>query len=159
MRGVLPLTVVCILWASPSIAQECDVLELFDNETYNEMVCAGVAQMESGDHGGAITNFQNALKIHLFEFPNFKLFSRLALAQHNAGDSAAAAVSLEKASMTLLVYTRAIRCIEKTEAPHFGLVVSSGGQTYELSSLRHNEIANIMCGAAYDYIYEMQELD
>ena len=65
--------------ASVSTVPACHALELSQvNETYNGLVCKGVSAMSNSDYKSAAEYFEQAMNIHLFEFPNFELFPRLA---------------------------------------------------------------------------------
>jgi hypothetical protein len=135
--------------------QDCHVIELVeDNPRYNALVCQGVDQMTAGRGAEAVKTFERAMNESLFEFPNFKLFSRLALAYFRTGDRAKAIVALKKAELSLSVLIGAARC---EEAEMGFRVVDNGG--VPLDAEMQADIAGRMCGAAYDYVYSQRTLE
>lgn len=128
---------------------DCGAMEQAEgNPEYNRLVCEGLRQMERGHFAEATQTFEAAMKIPLFEFPNFALFSRLALAYLRAGDNTAARDALKKAELSLSVLIGATRC-EETEK---GFRLIKRGDI-AVSANQDKEVTRRMCGAAYEYIY------
>src|SRR5690349_25156434 len=90
----------------------CRAPELLDDVAYNDLVCTGIAMMARHDYKRAIVTLEKARSMDLFEWPNFMLFPRLALAYHEVGDRAKAVEMLAKAELTLKIYTKLLFCIE-----------------------------------------------
>lgn len=136
-------------------AIDCDVPEVIEgHHDYNKFVCIGVEQVQEQKYEKAIKSFEAALALHLFETPNFELFPQLAWAYFKAGDLKKAEDNLEKAELSLSVFTGILECGE-----------SEGGfYLHDQNGVRrtgkiNDEVTAIMCGAAYDYIYERQSLE
>lgn len=141
--------------ASAPVASACHALELSQsNQTYNKLVCAGVSAMNKNDYKGAATYFEQATNLKLFEFPNFELFPRLALAYFKAGERTKAEANLQKARLSLNVLVGIVKCRENESG--FYLV---GSDNVPISSRYSLEIAKRMCGAAYSDLYKVASLE
>jgi len=132
----------------------CEAAEIVEgNLAYNRLVCEGARQMEQRRYAEAAKTFEMAMKIPLFEFPNFALFPRLALAFFKAGDREKAKDALQKAEISLSVLIGKMHC--KEEEQDFRLVNQEG-----VSVAVHGEaISERMCGAAYEYIYTQRSFE
>lgn len=133
---------------------ECDAPELLRGSIeYNQRVCAGIAAMQSGDYRGAVENLESALDQRLPDYPNFRPYLRLALAYSRAGDREAAEQALERAHLTLSIYLGFLSC--RVEEGRFTLITAAGAR---VQSPQVTEVAALMCGDAYGYIYEQTDL-
>lgn len=157
-RIIVGSVALLTLTLGASLAQpQCDAPELISSQTsYNDKVCTGIEWMEAGKPQKAVASFEEALSIAIPDLPNFLLLPRLALALHQAGETERAQKTLKKAELALKVYTRMLHCSE--EASGFSIVRNSMGRTYTIDSPHHDEIASIMCGAAYDSLYSTEDL-
>jgi hypothetical protein len=137
----------------------CRAPELFGDPPYDDLVCTGIAMMVRHDYRRAIDSFERALKINLFEWPNFMLLPRLALAYHRAGDRAKAAEMLEKAELTLQVFTKMLACVA-TDGDNNSIIIHNyPGPIYPIKSPYHQEVVKIMCGDAFESNYEFMTLE
>lgn len=133
---------------------ECDAPELLRGSIqYNERVCASIAAMQGGDYRRAVENLESALDQRLSDYPNFRPYSRLALAYSRLGDGEAAERALERARLTLSVYLGFLAC--RVEEGRFTLRTAAGAR---VESPQVTEVAALMCGDAYSYIYEQTDL-
>ncbi len=123
-----------------------EVLQAHD--TYNAMLCAGIAAYDGGRYGEAAVAFKKALDQPLFEYPNFELLPRLALAYHSSGASRLAKEYLAVSELTFSVYFGILECKEENNvywlADHFGQKVG-----HPLAERTMNR----MCGAILEPIY------
>jgi len=110
--------------------------------------------MEQRACAEAADRFEKALELHLFEQPNYKLLSRLALARFRAGDHVRANIAMESAELALSVLAGVVRCIETKEG--FELIKASGRH---ISSSQRDAVRARMCGAAYDGYYVRPKLE
>ncbi|MGH7249959.1 MAG: hypothetical protein ACREGC_03210, partial [Minisyncoccia bacterium] len=124
---------------------------------YNKLICSGIESMKDGDYKPAIRDFEEAMSLKIGEVPNFKLYPRLALAYHFDGDQEKAITAIEKAELSLKVFTRIYKCVETDKGFYIGR--EAWGETYKVKSPYNDEISKRMCGAAYDYMYEGESLD
>ena len=74
-----------ILWQSATASARgdfpCEARETLEgHDTYNGLLCAGIAAYDSGRYEEAVAAFKKALDQFLFEYPNCELLPRLALA-------------------------------------------------------------------------------
>lgn len=137
--------------------KHCSVPELLVyQEEYNKRVCQSISAINQKHYKEAIVQLEKTIKIDLFEMPNFYLFPRLALAYSYIGNKEKALENLEKAELTLQIYSRIMMCID--DNGKFKIVKHSWGEYYKVNSKYHDEIAGIMCGDAYDYIYHSENL-
>src|SRR5207248_645325 len=144
-------------FASPASAQQapCNVPEVvLDNQRYNELACDGIRRMERGDYANAARVFEDAMRLRLFEVPNFQLYARLALAYSKLGDARKVEENLDKGRLSLLVLTGAYRCEEVADSFR---IVDRGGKP--VGGQHVAEIVQRMCGAAYEPIYEDDSLE
>ena len=164
-RYALVLFVLACLLCGRSLASEknsselrCDAIELIAvAKDYNNLVCSGIESMNAKDYKSAIRDFRQAMSIKIVEVPNFELYPRLALAYSLNGDQKKAAAALDKAELSLKIFTRIYKCVETDKGFHIGKEV--WGKTYKVKSPYIDEIANRMCGAAYEYMYERNSLE
>ncbi len=110
--------------------------------------------MQKNEYEEAIKSFEAALALHLFETPNFELFPQLAWAYFKAGDLKKAEDSLVKAELSLSVFAGIFKC-EEGEGGFYLRDKNGARRTGTIS----DEVTAIMCGAAYDYIYEHRSLE
>jgi len=137
------------------VGSQCNAIEEEEgNDAYNRQVCSGVYAMAAGHYDDAIRSFEDALEMHLFEYPNFALLPRLALAYWNAGRAEEALIALEKAELSLRVLVGIYRCHERADDSHWILITSSGGPVL---GEYVEETTRRMCGAAYADMYEFDE--
>jgi hypothetical protein len=95
------------------------------------------------------------------------LFPRLALAYHEVGDRAKALEMLAIAELTLKIFTKLLACVEPPMPPSASVddirpwfvADTGGGRIQKIDSPYHDAVANIMCGAAYESIYDQKTLD
>jgi hypothetical protein len=145
----------------------CRAIELLDEQPYDTLVCAGATMMARHDYRRAIVTLEKARHIDIFEFPNFMLFPRLALAYHEVGDRAKALEMLAIAELTLKIFTKLLACVEPPMPPGASVddirpwfvADTGGGRIQKIDSPYHDAVANIMCGAAYESIYDQKTLD
>ena len=136
-------------------AATCDAPELFESHAvYNELVCSGIEKMQEKQYGEAAFLFKKALATPLFEMPNFELLPRLALAYLEVGDLKKAKHILRKAELSLLVFSGQVECKEEEDGFYL-----SWSNELRVDNGHSYETAKIMCGAAYDYIYERRSLE
>lgn len=144
--------------ASAANKNACDAMELIDiSKSYNKLVCEGIDSMSQGNYDVAISSFEQAMKQSIYEVPNFKLYPRLALAYSLNGNKDKAKENLEKAELSLLVFSRIYKCVEGDKG--YFIAKESWGQEYKVDSPYREEIANRMCGAAYENMYERESLE
>lgn len=152
LTGMLILHLVLALgWRSPAAAQEtqCDAPELVaGNAHYNELVCHAVDLVRRQDYANAVEVLEGAMRMTLYDSPNFRLYPLLALAYWRGGDSVRAKENLEKARLSVLVLTGVYRCEESRSG---GLLLGSYGKT--VGDRRAVEVSRRMCGAAYEDLY------
>jgi tetratricopeptide (TPR) repeat protein len=160
IRLLLPLTLLALSattcrTAAAQVGPQCGAIELIQTEDqYNRLVCDGIRAMADGNQSQAVDSFEKALGIQLFEYPNFVLLPRLALAYWSAGRVEDAYATLEKARLTLLVLVGIYRCQERESDWTYQLVDASGQLVRERYA---EEINSLMCGAAYVDIYALDE--
>ena len=145
-----------------SAAQNCDALEVIEFEgykNYNNLLCSGIAQMKEERFKDAIASFEAALSIHLFDIPNFELFPRLAMAYFGVGDLENAKHYLLATELSLSIFIGTLRCME-VDVEDFGVsYIVKNRYGVRLSGDVVEEVANKMCGVAYDYVYEHRSFD
>ncbi len=127
----------------------CEALEVLQgHDTYNALLCAAIAAYDDGRYKEAVTAFKKALDQPLFEYPNFELLPRLALAYHSSGASRSAEGYLAESELTFSVYFGILECREKNNvywlADQFGQKVG-----HPLAERTMNR----MCGAILEPIY------
>ncbi len=142
--------------AAPIIKNlDCEVIELVEgNLDYNRLVCEGVRHMQQGHPVDAGLTFEKAMRMPLFEFPNFKLYPRLALSYFRAGNRDKAKETLKKSELALSVLIGSAYCKETEKG--FRLVKQEG---IAPESHYESEIARRMCGAAYEYVYSQRSFE
>lgn len=138
----------------------CLVPEQHGYKEYDELVCAGIQSLNQARYQEAIEQFKRAMEIPLFEYPNFKLYSRLALANFKNGDKKKAAELLSKAEISIKIFTRIYHCKSISDDDSSYIIEKLiSGTFYRVDSPFHDEIANTMCSSAYDGIYNPEWLD
>lgn len=155
LSALLGSTVLVPRTAEAQSAPDCDAVELVQgNDAYNELVCRGIRSMATGQHPNAVRDFERALAVDLFEYPNFALFPRLAMAYWRAGRAPEATAALEKARLSLHVLVGIYRCRERQPDSKWVLVTVAGDAvSHEFA----DEITARMCGAAYSDMYTFDE--
>ena len=112
------------------------------------MLCAGLAAYDTGQYEEAVAALRKALDQPLFEYPNFELLPRLALAYQNFGAGRLAEEYLAESELTFSVYFGILECKEENNvywlADHFGQRVK-----HPLAERTMNR----MCGAILEHIY------
>ena len=73
------------------------------NKIYNDLVCQAVKDFEQENYRASIRRLEEAGRLILFEFPNFKILPLLALSYHRAGEKKKALKTLEQARVSLLI--------------------------------------------------------
>ena len=142
------------------IARPCNALEIIEIgagfNDYNNLVCAGIEHMEAERFRDAITSFESALSMRFLDIPNFELFPRLALAYFGAGEIENAKRYLLATELSLSILIGTLKCVEGDieEFGGSGFVTDRYGNRVTGDVLE--EVANRMCGAAYDYYYEQK---
>lgn len=114
---------------------------------YYKHECAGLHYMKGQQYDKAIKSYKAALALPLFEYPNFELLSRLALAYFKAGNIKKAKENLEMAGLTISVYVGVIKCGEEDDLYDHEDGEYKTGEVYE-------KVRNIMCGEIYEGYYE-----
>ncbi|GMW07705.1 MAG: hypothetical protein AMXMBFR8_25010 [Nevskiales bacterium] len=146
------IILVTILAFSKGVAGDsnfCASLEVVGNNAeYDRLVCEGEELMGQGRFADAAQRLEAALRIPLFEQPNFKPLPRLALAYFRSGRAKQAEMTIDEAQLALSVLADVARCVEGDAG--FFIVYANGSP---VTSLRRNETARRMCGAAYDGYY------
>ncbi len=142
-----------ILWQSATASARedfpCEAREtLKGHDTYNGLLCAGITAYDSGRYEEAVAAFKKALDQFLFEYPNFELLPRLALAHQKSGARRLAEEYLAESELTFSVYFGILECKEENNvywlADHFGQRVK-----HPLAERTMNR----MCGAILEPIY------
>ncbi len=160
-RAALIVAVVVCLACSeqrPAAAQSaapCSEPEVIRGATaYNELVCAGIDKMQHGQFQEAIHDLEQATTLRLSEIPNFRLFSRLALAYFKAGDRDRANLNLDLGRLSLSLLVGIYRCHQASTG--FILLDQTGAPVEHPQA---KEITRRMCGAAYEYAYSRNSLE
>lgn len=127
----------------------CEAYEVLQaHDTYNAMLCAGIAAYDGGRYEEAVAAFKRALDQPLFEYPNFELLPRLALAYYSSGARQLAEEYLAVSELTFSVYFGILECKEENNvywlADYFGQKVG-----HPLAERTMNR----MCGAVLEPIY------
>ena len=127
----------------------CEAYEVLQgHDAYNALLCAGMAAYDGGQFEEAVGDFKKALDQPLFEYPNFELLPRLALAHHFSGSRRLAEEYLAISELTFSVYFGILECREDNNvywlADHFGQRVSHP---------QAESTMNRMCGAILEPIY------
>lgn len=133
----------------------CEAYEVLQaHDTYNAMLCAGIAAYDGGRYEEAVAAFKKALDQPLFEYPNFELLPRLALAYHFSGARRLAEEYLAVSELTFSVYFGIFECKEENNvywlADHFGQKIG-----HPLAGRSMNR----MCGAILEPIYRPATLE
>ena len=135
----------------------CDAIEIIDlgegYNNYNNLLCSGIEQMKEERFEDAISPFKAALSIRFLDIPNFELLPRLAMAYFRAGDIENAKYYLSATELSLSIRISTLKCVE-VEVEDFGdshIITDRYG--VRLYGDVVEEVANRMCGAAYDYLY------
>ena len=138
-----------------AINPPCQAFEVVlpGNMVYNDVVCQAIKDFEQENYGASIRRLEEAGRLNLFEFPNFKILPLLALSYHRAGEKKKALKTLEQARVSLLIANGEIECVETDT----GFFLDRHGQEFEHPS--KDEIMNRMCGAIFDYLYQMESLE
>lgn len=127
----------------------CEAYEVLQgHDTYNALLCAGIVAYDGGRFEEAVGTFEKALDQPLFEYPNFELLPRLALAYFSSGEDRSAREYLAESELTFSVYFGILECKEEKNvywlADHFGQRVN-----HPLA----DRTMNRMCGAILEPIY------
>lgn len=129
----------------------CDAHELQQGAfAYNRLVCDGIRAYDQGQYRLAIEAFENALTKPIFEYPNFELLPRLALAYHFAGEADKAQETLSLAELTFSIFFGVLRCRESPDGSDWFVEDRSGNLVEHPFVERAN---NRMCGAILEPIY------
>jgi hypothetical protein len=133
----------------------CEAYEtLQGHDTYNGLLCSGIAAYGSGQYEDAVAALRKALDQPLFEYPNFELLPRLALAYHLSGARRLAEEYLAVSELTFSVYFGIFECKEENNvywlADHFGQKIG-----HPLAGRSMNR----MCGAILEPIYRPATLE
>jgi len=128
--------------------ESCDVPELSrEYPQYDTLVCEGVTAMATGEFQAAINYFERAMDVRFHEYPNFQLFSRLALAYWRAGHVETALTTLEKARLSLNLLIGVYTCLETDQGFQF-----LDDRGVEINRPEAVEVKRRMCDAiAIDY--------
>jgi hypothetical protein len=142
-------------FAETTSSPTCKAFEVVlpGNQAYNKLVCQAADHFEHGNYRASSGRLEEAARLQLFEFPNFKILPLLALSYHRSGEKKKALETLEQARVSLLIANGEIECVEAAT----GFFLYRRGQEFKHPS--EDEIMNRMCGAIYDYLYQMQSLD
>lgn len=146
-------TVIILLGQSSTVSARadlyCEAYEVLKgHDAYNVLLCAGIAAYDDGQYGEAVSAFKKALDEPLFEYPNFELLPRLALAYHSSGAHRLAEEYLAVSELTFSVYFGILECREENNnywlVDHFG---------EKLGHPLAERTMNRMCGAILEPIY------
>lgn len=128
---------------------KCNAIELVEGgKDYNSLVCQGHEAMSVGNYRSAIDLLEKAAAIHLFETPNYKLYPTLALAYFKTGNEEKAKEYLEKARLALSIVVGIMHC-EDTDSSFY----IAEYETQVVDSKYNKDIAQTMCGEAYEEAY------
>lgn len=131
-------------------AVPCDAVELVSgNQRYNRLVCSGIDMLDQGRFGEAVRYLEDASNVMIFEFPNFMILPRLALAYWRLGDKSKATEYLNQSHLSLSVLIGIYQCEERNDGVR--IVDAYGGEVKEPGIIA---VLRRMCGAAYEYVYE-----
>ena len=123
----------------------CDAIELMPGyPDYNRAVCEGYRALENNRYSTAVRSFEKASQFMFLEFPNFQLYSAMAWAHFLAGERSEAAANLEKARLSLALFTGLIHCTDD------GIV---GADQHLVDSKYNEEVTAEMCGEIYQGLY------
>lgn len=141
-------------------APEIIMPEFQGYKDYNNLVCSGIEHMKEDRFDDAVFAFESALSISFLDIPNFELFPRLAMAYFRAGDIDNAKNNLLKAELSLSILIGVLKCVE-VDVEDYGTsyIVRRYGHGGRLSGDAIDDVANKMCGAAYDYWYIQPSFD
>lgn len=136
---------------------QCEAPELLgSHREYNQLVCDGVEAMQAGRYLDAVRRFEQGLDITLFEFPNFMLLPRLALAYSKAGRAKEARQTVEEARIALSVLTGLYACSYTADGSNFQIRDRYGNV---LTSPEAEHAKTRMCGEMYEPIYTDRSLE
>ena len=124
------------------------------NVRYNSLVCSGIRMLEQGRFRDAARYLEEASSLHLFEYPNFIVLPRLALAYWQLGDKSRALEILEWSRLSLSIWIGIYRC--KEHSTGFRVVDRYGRDVEEPGIL---EATRRMCGGIYDSLYVDDEFE
>lgn len=151
---ILLLLVGCCTLGLPRLAgaqATCSAIEIgspFDVE-YNQLLCEGIQSMQDGQYAAATRAFETALTEKFNETPNFKLFTRLAVAYFKAGNVVRARETLAKAELSLSVAIGIAKCRETEKGD---TVLTKDGRPVA----EPHGIVEVMCGAIYEDVYRFR---
>ncbi len=155
LSAVTILVLLAIEGGAKEGGASCTVLELVEgNPRYNSLVCEAVEHEAAGRYERAALSLETALKLPLFEVPNFKLYGRLASVYAGAGDPEKARRVLEQGELALSVLAGIYRCAEGKGGY---VLVDRRGE--DVNSPFNALVASRMCGAALDYYYWRPSLE
>ncbi len=155
MRRVISALAIAtiILWQSATASARgnfpCEAYEVLQgHDIYNALLCTGIAAYDGGQFVEAVAALKKAFDQPLFEYPNFELLPRLALAHHFSGARRLAEEYLAVSELTFSVYFGILECREANNvywlADHFGDKVDDP---------MAERTMNRMCGAILEPIY------
>ncbi len=132
----------------------CEAYEVLQgHDAYNTLLCAGIVAYDDGQFEEAVGALEKALGQPLFEYPNFELLPRLALAHHFSGARRLAEEYLAISELTFSVYFGILECKEENNvywlADRFGQMIK-----HPLAERTMNR----MCGAILEPIYRPETL-
>ena len=116
---------------------------------YNKLACDANTQLNAEKYSEAITSFEQALKIRIYDAPNFELLPLLALAYSKSEQQEKAESSLLKAKLSLLVFSGVLECNEGDK----GFEIRNSSNSKVITDKESQQVVAMMCGAAYDHVY------
>lgn len=148
--NVLLYTALSIfILAEQAIANEVDCTS-HKGEEYDALTCLAEQYFQVGLYKKSIEKYLQASKIDIFEVPNYELDTKLAHAYLLSGNIEKAQYYIERSRLALSVLTGIYTCVE-TDDDRIFVIEDKAGQP--LMSKVARDATLVMCGAAYDYIY------
>ena len=150
VRYLLILSVLMLPGYSIAAVPSCDAVELIEHqEKYNTLVCLGEKYFRVGLYKKAVDQYLDASSIKFHELPNYRLNARIAHAYLLMGDLEKASYYIKRSELTLSLLAGIYSCEEGNNETAFFISDGKG----PVISVVGNDVASVMCGGAYDYIY------
>jgi len=130
----------------PCVAQ-CVAPELIEGaDIYNHLVCQGIQELSEGKSEEALHDFISASEKTTLEYPNTRMFGRIAETYASLQHFKEAQEYLDYDNLSLLWSMGLVRCKSDSAAGHEslfrdGTLLKSEGATH---------MAGVLCGAIYD---------
>ena len=121
-------------------------------QVYSELVATGDSYFEAGFYEKAASTYLKASKIKFVDYPNYGLFAKLAHTYLLKNQIDVAEYFINKSEMVLSVLVGIYSCEENDQGSKPVFFISRDGRS-SIDSPLNSEVANLMCGGAYDYYY------